>query len=343
VTKEFGYTSEGLIIYEYTLKNDSGVSVSIINYGGIITSIRAPDSNGKEGDIVLGFDNLDGYLKGHPYFGALIGRHGNRIAKGKFKLDDLEFNLATNNGPNHLHGGIKGFDKVVWNVEVQEDKLILTYLSKDGEEGYPGDLLVSVEYSLSSNELHIKYVATTNKPTVVNLTNHSYFNLAGEGDILNHHVQIEADGFTPIDETLIPTGEITPVSGTPFDFTSPKAIGERIEVDHIQLKYGKGYDHNFVVRKSNSDLNFVARVTEPNSKRVLEVYSSQPGVQFYTGNFLDGSLTGKNGKIYHFRNGFCLETQHFPDTPNQPSFPTTLLLPNQTFNSHTVYKFTIAK
>eukprot|EP01118_Nematostelium_gracile_P011271 TRINITY_DN3977_c0_g1_i1.p1 TRINITY_DN3977_c0_g1~~TRINITY_DN3977_c0_g1_i1.p1 ORF type:complete len:349 (+),score=78.35 TRINITY_DN3977_c0_g1_i1:88-1134(+) len=338
---QFGVLQGGEIVNQYILTGDSGIEISIINYGGIITAIRVPDSKGNLGDIALGFDNLQSYVNGHPYFGALIGRHGNRIAKGKFSLNGVEYSLATNNGVNHLHGGIKGFDKVVWTDKIEGNKLSLTYVSKDGEEGYPGQLTVTVLYSLVGNELHIEYTANTNKDTIVNLTNHSYFNLLGKGDILGHLVQLNADKFTPIDETLIPTGELQPVEGTPFDFTSPHKIGERIEQDDTQLVRAKGYDHNFVVSNHSQDkLSFVGRVTEETSGRVLEVYSSEPGVQFYTGNFLTGEEVGKGGIAYQFRNGFCLETQHFPDTPNQPNFPSTTLKPDQTFASHTYYRFT---
>jgi aldose 1-epimerase len=341
---QFGVLPGGEIVNRYILTGESGIEVSIINYGGIITSILVPDSNGNVDDIALGFDNLQGYVNEHPYFGALIGRHGNRIAKGKFSLNGKEYTLATNNGVNHLHGGIKGFDKVLWSDKIDGNKLCLTYVSKDGEEGYPGQLTVAVSYSLQNNQLNIDYTASSTADTIVNLTNHSYFNLAGKGDILNHVLQLNADTFTPIDDTLIPTGELATVQGTPFDFTSPHKIGERIQQQDVQLVRARGYDHNFVVKAnpSHNQPSFVARVTEETTGRALEVYSTEPGVQFYTGNFLDGSLTGKKGIVYQFRTGFCLETQHFPDSPNQDQgkFPTTALKAGHTLTSHTHYKFT---
>ncbi|MDX2154182.1 MAG: aldose epimerase family protein [Bryobacteraceae bacterium] len=342
----FGKTGDGTAVDLYTLTNKNGITATITNYGGIITSLKTPDKQGNSADIVLGFDNIDGYLKGHPYFGALIGRYGNRIGKARFLLNGKEYKLAANNGPNHLHGGVQGFDKKVWQAkETTKDgapALELTYVSKDGEEGYPGTLTTTVTYSLNDqNELRIDYLATTDADTVVNLTNHSYFNLAGagNGDILKHQIRINASQMTPVDETLITTGELKPVANTPFDFTQPHAIGERINANDTQIKYGKGYDHNFVLNKAPSGLTLAARVTEPTSGRTMEVHTDQPGVQFYTGNFLDGTLTGKGGKVYQNRYGFCLETQHFPDSPNKPSFPSVVLKPGEQMRSTTIYKF----
>src|SRR5213593_4535867 len=344
VTKEsFGKTSDGQNVDIYTLTNRRGAEVKITNYGGIITSLKVPDRNGKRDDIVLGFDNLDAYLKGHPYFGAIIGRYGNRIAKGRFTLNGHQYTLAVNNGENHLHGGIKGFDKVVWGArEVKRGPaLALNYVSKDGEEGYPGNLSVSVVYTLTdNNELKIEYSATADKATILNLTNHTYFNLAGEGSILNHEVMINADRFTPVDQGLIPTGELRSVKGTPMDFTQPAAIGARIEQQDEQLLLGKGYDHNFVLNGGGAPA-LAARVYEPVSGRVLEVYTTEPGVQFYTGNFLDGSIKGKGGQVYQRRYGFCLETQHFPDSPNKPDFPSTVLKPGEKYTTTTIYKFSV--
>ena len=347
ITKaDFGKTADGTPVQLYTLRNGHGMEATIMTYGGIVTSLKTPDRNGNFGDVVLGYDSLDGYLKSTPYFGALIGRYGNRIAKGKFSLDGVEYSLATNNVPNSLHGGVKGFDKVVWTVaeaEVGEHgpELELTYLSKDGEEGYPGNLKVKAEYVLTEdNGLKIKFTATTDKKTVVNLTHHSYFNLRGSGDILGHSVQINADKFTPVDATLIPTGELRPVAGTPFDFTTPHLIGERIgQTADEQLKFGGGYDHNWVLNKKSNELSLAARVTEPTSGRVMEVWSTEPATQFYSGNFLDGTITGKGGWTYQFRNGFCFEPQHFPDSPNHPAFPTTVLKPGETYHNTIIYKF----
>ncbi len=343
----FGETTDGSADL-YTLKNKNGVEISITNYGGIVVSILAPDKNGKFGDIVLGFDNVEDYVKDTPYFGAIVGRYGNRIALGKFSIDGTEYTLAKNNGVNALHGGLKGFDKVLWNAKEVVTKnsvgLELTYLSKDMEEGYPGNLNVKVVYTLNNeNELSCDYTATTDKKTHCNLTNHSYFNLALGGDILSHELMIKADNITPVGETLIPTGKFMPVEGTPFDFRKSSAIGSRIGEDHIQLKYGLGYDHNFVINREGKDLEFIAKVHEPASGRVLEVLTTEPGVQFYCGNFLDGSLTGKDNKVYKHRTGFCLETQHFPDSPNQPNFPSTLLEPDQTYKTTTVYRFSVKK
>ena len=347
VTKEsFGKTSDGQNVDIYTLTNRRGAEIKITNYGGIITSLKVPDRNGKLGDIVLGFDNLDAYLKGSPYFGAIIGRYGNRIAKGRFTLDGHQYTLAVNNGENHLHGGIKGFDKVVWTARPLKvpngAALRLTYLSKDGEEGYPGNLSVRVIYTLTNaNELKIEYWATTDKDTVVNLTSHSYFNLGGQGngDILNHQLLINARRFTPTDAGSIPTGELKSVKGTPFDFTSAFRVGDRINDDDQQLKFGKGYDHNFVLNGRMGTLRQAAVAYEATSGRSMEIWTTEPGIQFYSGNFLDGTLTGKDGRVYQQRYGFCLETQHFPDSPNHPSFPTTLLRRGQQYHTITIHKF----
>jgi aldose 1-epimerase len=352
ITKaDFGKTPDGQPVEIYTLHNAKGMTATIMTYGGIVTSLKVPDKNGTFADVVLGFDSLDDYTKPSyvgscPYFGALIGRYGNRIALGKFSLDGAEYNLPTNNAPNTLHGGPKGFDKVVWRVvdaEVGEHgpKLELTYSSKDGEEGFPGNLMVHATYTVTEdNGLQIKFKATTDKDTVCNLTHHSYFNLAGGGDVLSHIAYINADKFTPVDSTLIPTGELRPVAGTPFDFLTPTAIGARINnPNDEQIKLGNGYDHNFVLNKKSNELSLAARVHEPTSGRTLEVWTTEPATQFYTGNFLDGTLTGKGGAVYQFRNGFCFEPQHYPDSPNHPAFPTTELKPGETYRNTIVYKF----
>ena len=327
----------------YTLTNLKGTQVKISTYGGIITSWSAPDQSGKKSSIVLGFDSLAGYLAKPPYFGALIGRYGNRIAKGRFKIDTATYTLATNNGANHLHGGNKGFDKVVWQATTDNDSvpsLTLNYLSKDGEEGYPGNLNVTVQYTLTDeDELKIEYNATTDKPTVLNLTNHSYFNLSGDvtNTILDHQLQVDADNYTPVDTTLIPTGEIKPVKGTPFDFTTATKIGLRI--DSVQ----GGYDHNFVLNKKDTSLTKVATLTDDKSGRKLEVFTMEPGMQFYTGNFLDGTIKTSAGQVVNQHTGLCMETQHFPDSPNQPKFPTTILKPGQKYHTVTVYKLSVSK
>lgn len=344
----FGTTKDGIPVDIYTLRNASGAEARICNYGGLVISLKVPDRNGHLGDVVLGYDNLDGYLKETPYFGALIGRYGNRIAKGKFTLDGKEYTLAVNNGVNALHGGLKGFDKVVWTPAIlaspEGPTLQLKYLSRDGEEGYPGNLSVTAVYTLThDNALKLEFTATTDKDTVVNLTQHSYFNLAGKGDILSHVVMMPADRFTPVDSTLIPTGELRPVEGTPFDFRTPTAIGARINQPDEQLKFGGGYDHNWVFNKQIGQLTRLAKVTEPTTGRVLEVFSTEPGLQFYSGNFLDGTITGKGGWVYKFRNGFCMEPQHYPDSPNHPSFPTTELKPGQVYHHTMLYKFSVEK
>jgi aldose 1-epimerase len=344
--QSFGKTEDGKAVDLFRLTNNSGLEAAITTYGGIIVSLLVPDRQGNRADIVLGFDKLDGYLRRHPYFGALVGRYANRIAQGKFFLNGTEYKLAQNNGPNHLHGGIKGFDKAVWQAEEVQRKeevgLKLSYLSQDGEEGYPGNLAVEVLYTVTGqNDLKIDYLATTDQATILNLTNHSYFNLAGagKGDILNHEVMINAGKFTPVNETLIPTGDLRPVTGTPLDFSQPLPIGARINNDDDQLQRAGGYDHNFVLNTAGNLTEVAARVHEPSTGRTLELYTTQPGVQFYAGNFLDGSLTGKGGHIYHKRAGFCLETQHFPDSPNQPNFPSTVLRPGETYRQTTIYKF----
>jgi aldose 1-epimerase len=342
---DFGKTLDGVPVQIYTFTNTNGVEARITNYGGIVVSLKAPDRKGAMADIVLGFDTLSGYLtSSSPYFGALVGRYGNRIGHARFTLAGVEYKLAANNGENSLHGGVHGFNKAVWaSRELPDDGLELTYLSKDGEEGYPGNLKVIVTYHLTdASELKIDYAATTDKDTVINLTNHSYFNLkgGGNGDILDHLVTLNADRFTPVDAGLIPTGELRSVSGTPFDFRKATAVGARIEQNDEQLKLGKGYDHNWVLNKNGTGPGLAARVEEPSSGRVLEVLTDQPGVQFYTGNFLDGTIKGKDGKPFAHRGGLCLETQHFPDSPNKPKFPSTVLKPGQQFHSTTIYRVT---
>ena len=345
--KAFGKTREGESVDIYTLTNPSGMEARITNYGAILVSLKTPDRNGKLEDVVLGFDTLDGYLGEHPYFGSIVGRYGNRIAKGQFTLNGKQYKLATNNGPNALHGGIKGFNKKIWQAQqVGNSAVKLTYLSKDGEEGYPGNLTVTVTYTLTdANQLRLEYTAATDKDTVINITNHSYFNLAGQGtgDVLGHRVMLNADRFTPVDSTLIPTGELRPVAGTPFDFRQPHAIGERIGATDQQIQFGGGYDHNWVLNGNMGTLRPAARVVEPKSGRVLEVQTTEPGVQFYTGNFLDGTIKGKGGKVYDKRYGFCLETQHFPNSPNEPKFPSPVLKAGQTYESTTVFKFSVEK
>jgi aldose 1-epimerase len=342
----FGKLPDGTPVELFTLTNANGVSSKIINYGGRVVTLNVPDKKGTMADVVFGFDNLDGYLAENPYFGALVGRYANRIGKAQFTLDGKVYKLAVNNGPNSLHGGKKGFDKVIWTAAdvstPAAPALELRYESKDGEEGYPGELLSIVTYTLTPlNELKIDYKATTNMKTVLNLTNHSYWNLAGagSGDILGHKMMIAAGKFTPVDSTLIPTGELKSLDGSPFDFRTPTAIGERIDKDDQQLKFGKGYDHNYVIDAADGSLKQCALVTDPGSGRTMEVLTTQPGVQFYTGNFLDGTLKGKGGKVYGHRGAFCLETQHFPDTPNKPAFPTAELKPGEEYRHTTVYRF----
>jgi aldose 1-epimerase len=345
----FGKTADGKAVEIYTLTNANGVELKAINYGCIITSLKVPDRTGKMADVVLGYDTLDGYLKDSPYFGAVVGRYGNRIAKGQFTLEGKTYKLATNNGPNHLHGGNKGFDKVVWNAAPKNVTdgvaVVFTRTSPDGEEGYPGNLQATVTYTLTDkNELQVNYLATTDKATPANLTQHSYFNLAADdGDILGHELTINANRYTPVDDTLIPTGELATVDGTPFDFRKATAIGARIAAENAQLKNGRGYDHNWVLNRSGSGLQPAARLVDPKSGRTLDVATTEPGLQFYSGNFLDGTITGKGGHIYRHRTGLCLETQHYPDSPNHPNFPSTILRPGETYSSQTVFTFGVQK
>jgi aldose 1-epimerase len=342
---QFGETMDGTGVDQFILSNNNGMEVRIINYGGIITYWTAPDKNGDYKDIVLGYNTLAEYEAETPYFGALIGRYGNRIAKGKFSLGNQEYTLAVNNGVNHLHGGLKGFDKVIWDAKtIVSDSTVsleLSYLSKDMEEGYPGNLETKVTYTLNNkDELSVNYEATTDKPTIVNLTQHSYFNLTADfnQDILGHELVINADSFLPVDNTLIPTGEFRDVTGTPFDFKTSKAIGIHIDNENIQLKNGLGYDHCWVLNDQNTGVRFVASAYEPVSGRLLEVFSDEPGIQFYSGNFLDGTLPSKNKGMYQHRTGFCFETQHYPDSHNQKNFPSVRLNPGEKYNSKTVFR-----
>jgi len=342
----FGTAPDGTPVEVFTLTNANGLEARILSYGGIVQSLKTPDRTGKMDDVVLGFDDLAGYVKSSPYFGAIVGRYGNRIARGRFTLDGKTYKLAINNAPNSLHGGIKGFDKVVWHAEpFKSDSgvgVVLTHTSPDGDEGFPGTLNAKVTYTLTDqNELRIDYEATTDKPTPINLTNHTYWNLAGDGkrDILGHVLAIPASGIVAVDSTLIPTGEIMKVAGTPFDFRAPTPIGARIDSSHIQLRYGRGYDHTFVLdRADQTSLVRAAHVTEPTTGRTLDIYTTEPGVQFYTGNFLDGTAVGKSGHVYKYRYGLALETHHFPDSPNQPSFPSVILRPGQVYRTKTVFK-----
>ena len=342
--QDFG-TRDGRPVILYTLTNSHGVEVRAMNYGGIILSLRVPDRQGQLADIVLGHDKAEGYMPNPPYLGAIVGRYANRIANGSFTLDGKTYTLPKNDGPNTLHGGVtKTFDKVVWEGKPLKGKngVAFTYLSKDGDEGFPGNLKVTVTYTLTdSNELVVDYEATTDKATPINVSQHSYFNLKGEGngDILDHEIMINADKFTPVDKNLIPTGELRPVKGTPFDFMTATKIGARIEDNYEQLALGHGYDHNFVLIRKGAGLSLAARVYEPTTGRVLEVSTTQPAVQFYTGNFLDGSVTGKEGHVYKRRYGLCLETQHYPDSPNHPDFPSATLKPGEKFHQTTVFKF----
>ncbi|MBD3386447.1 galactose-1-epimerase [candidate division KSB1 bacterium] len=344
--RKFGQLDSGAQVDLFTLTNRHGLKAEITNYGGIITSLQVPDRNGDLSDIVLGFDSLERYLDEHPYFGALVGRYANRIANGLFELDGKQYILAKNNGPNHLHGGESGFDKQLWKAEpvLEEERcgLKLDYASLGGEEGYPGTLVVTVTYWLDDeNELRIDYEAFTDKPTIINLTNHSYFNLrdAGKSHVLDHQILIHADAFTPVNDNLIPTGEFRRVDQTPFDFGVPVEIGARIDDDDRQLHRAGGYDHNYIINGQAGELRPAAEVYEPESGRVLYVLTTEPGMQFYSGNFLDGSITGKNHIAYHKRNGFCLETQHYPNSPNRSQFPSTRLNPKEMFRSTTVYAF----
>jgi aldose 1-epimerase len=343
---DFGKTPDGVSVALYTLKNSKGMEARIITYGGAVVSLKTPDRTGAMGDIVLGYDTLADYLAGKSYFGALIGRYGNRIAHGKFTLEGKAYSVPVNNGENALHGGIRGFDKRVWTARTLPDSALeLTYKSADGEEGYPGNLTATVTYTLTDdNHLRVHYTAVTDKPTVLNLTNHSYFNLkgAGEGDILGHLVMLNADEYLPVNAGLIPTGELRLVQNTPFDFRKARTPGERIKQPDDQLKIGNGYDHNWVLNREKMNpgmLSLAARVSETISGRVMEIYTDQPGIQFYTGNFLDGTDKGKGGKIYNQRAGFCFETQHYPDSPNQAKFPTTELKPGQKYDTTTEWRF----
>ena len=361
VTQEpFGATPQGEAVTLFTLTNAQGMEVRAMTYGGIILSLKVPDRNGVLGDVVLGYDDLAGYQEETPYFGAIIGRYGNRIGGARFELDGASHELAANDGVNHLHGGLVGFDKVVWDAEPFENDegigILFSRMSPDGEEGYPGNLSVEVRYTLTDeNVLIFDYLATTDAPTPVNLTQHSYFNLAGNGsgDILGHRLGINANEFTPVDEGLIPTGELAPVMGTPFDFRDLHGIGGRIDDDNEQIGFGGGYDHNFVLSggsapfgedrpSSLAGLTPAVQVVEPTTGRIMEVYTTEPGLQFYSGNFLDGTIAGKAGTVYEYRNGFCLETQHFPDSPNQPGFPSTILRPGEEYRSRTAYRFSVA-
>lgn len=341
----FGEMPDGTKVEKYTLKNTKGMEIDVITYGGIITRWTAPDKEGNYEDIVLGFDDLQQYLDSNPYFGALIGRYGNRIAKGKFTLDGETYTLVTNDGENHLHGGEKGFDKVVWQAKAESTEegasLELTYTSADGEEGYPGKLEVKVTYILTEdNELDVRYEATTDKPTIVNLTQHSYFNLSGDftQSVLDHELFLDADAYLPVDSGLIPTGEFRDVSGTPFDFKQPKLMGKEINAEDEQLKLGKGYDHCWVLNQEDGNYGLAASAYHPKTGRLLEVYTDEPGIQFYSGNFLDGTLPAQKGGTYGQRAGFCLETQHYPDSPNQENFPSVRLDPGETYSSRTLFK-----
>lgn len=349
VKKSFGVASDSINVDIYTLTNQNNMEVNIITYGGIITSLKVPNKAGKIEDVVLGYNSLEEYEKSSPFFGALIGRYGNRIAKGKFTLDGTEFTLATNDGKNHLHGGVKGFDKVIWRaVETKSDSLsaslVLNYISKDLEEGYPGNLNTLVTYTLTNeNVLEVKYEATTDKKTIVNLTQHSYFNLSGDFSkpILDHDITINADKFIPVDATLIPTGELKDVSNTPFDFRVSKTIGQDINAKDEQLKRGLGYDHCWVLNNQNEGMRLASTAYHKESGRLLEVFSDEPGIQFYTGNFLDGTLPSKQGETYKYRTGFCLETQHYPDSPNQKDFPSVVLNPGEKYRTTTSFKFSV--
>jgi aldose 1-epimerase len=350
----FGRLADGRPVEMFTISSGRGLTIRTMPYGAAIVSLRVPDRHDVEDDVVLGFDTLDGYISSNAYFGVVVGRYGNRIAHGRFTLDGRMYALATNNGPNHLHGGVKGFDKALWASEPFERDgaagVVYTHISPDGDEGYPGTLRARVTYTVSAaNELTVDYQATTDKATPVNLTQHSYFNLAGDRspDVLGHELTLDADRYTPVDETLIPTGELAPVDGTPFDFRRPTPIGARIDGSHPQLEIAKGYDHDFVLNGwtpgANRSPHHAARVVEPTSGRTLEVATTEPGVQFYSGNFLDGSITGKSGRTYGRRHGFCLETQHFPDSPNHANFPSTILRPGEIYRSTTVFAFGVVR
>lgn len=347
--KPFGKLADGREVYEYTLSNTNGVKAKIINYGATVVSLEVPDRNGKFSDVVLGYDNIEGYVADKSYFGAIIGRYGNRIGKGKFKLDGKEYQLSINNGENQLHGGTEGFNKKLWTVDATDESnlgpsITLSYVSKDGEEGYPGTVKLTVNYQLTNlNELKINYTGTTDKTTILNPTHHSYFNLTGDPNktILDEELWIDADKFTPVDKGLITTGELADVKGTPMDFRKPTKVGARINDDYEQLKLGRGYDHNFVLNKHQELIPKVASVYDSSSGRFMEMWTDQPGVQFYTGNFLDGTVMGKNGIKYQFRTGLCLEAQHFPDSPNKPNFPSVVIKPGQVYRQTTIYKFSV--
>jgi len=340
----FGELADGTPVEIYTLRNNRGLEARVISYGAIIVSLRTPDSDGQYADIVLGFDNLEGYVQHSPYFGAVVGRYANRIARGRFTLDGRAHELPINDPPNTLHGGSRGFDKLVWTASARssDDELELTCTSPDGDQGFPGELTARVTYTLTDeNELRVEYRATTTKPTPVTLSQHSYFNLTGEArrDVLNHLITLSADRYTPVDATMIPTGELASVEGTPFDLRLPTRIGARVDVDDEQLRHGGGFDHNFVLNRTEPGLMHAGHVAEPDSGRIMEIYTTEPGVQFYSGNSLDGSIRGKGGHAYGRRCGFCLETQHFPDSPNHPGFPSTILRPGEEFSSRTVFAF----
>jgi len=350
VKETFGKTSDGRQADVYTLTNKNGMIVKITNFGGAVISLQVPDKDGEISDVVLGYDDVTGYEKDNSSIGFSIGRYANRIGKAKFTLDGTEYKLSANDGVNTLHGGKMGFSHVLWQAKTEEDQnsvsLILTYNSKDGDQGFPGNLTATVKFTLGEkNELHIDYSAITDKTTVVNLTNHSYFNLAGPGDcdVLSHELMINADAFTPIDSEFIATGEIRKVAGTPFDFRKPKEIGKNINEKNEQIIFGKGYDHNWVLNKQGNEMSLAARVYEPKSGRVLEVLTTEPGVQFYSGNFLDGTVIGRDKKVYKHRFGFCLETQHFPDSPNKPDFPSVVLKKGDIYKTSTVFKFSVEK
>lgn len=347
--KLFGKLADGREVYEYTLTNSNGMKVNVIDYGAVVVSLVAQDKNGKFADVVLGYDNLEDYVAGKSYFGAIVGRYGNRIGKGKFKLNGKEYQLSINNGENHLHGGTEGFNKKLWEVIDSKktplgSSITLYYLSKDGEEGYPGSVKLTVNYFLSKeNELWINYTGMTDKTTILNPTNHSYFNLSGDPNkaILNHELWIDADKFTPVDNGLITTGILADVDNTSMDFRKPSKIGTHINDNYEQLKFGSGYDHNWVLNKHEGQLPKVASLYDPESGRLMEIRTDQPGLQFYSGNFLDGTITGKNGIKYQYRTGLCLETQHFPDTPNKPNFPSVVIKPGQVYRQTTIYKFSV--
>jgi aldose 1-epimerase len=348
IKSDFGSTKDGVKIEEYTLKNTNGVELKVITYGGRITSLKVPDKNGSFDNVILGFDNIEAYEADNPFFGALIGRFGNRIANGKFSLDGKEYTLAQNDGNNHLHGGVKGFDRAVWKATPMEgeesSQLILTYFSKNGEEGYPGNLNVTVVYTLTEdNALEVNYKATTDETTVINLTQHAYFNLTGDfsNDILSHDLMLNADAFLPVDSTLIPTGEIRPVEGTPFDFRTPKPIGKDINKTNEQLKRGLGFDHCWVLNGEAGEMRLAASAIDESSGRKMEIFTIEPAIQFYSGNFLDGTLPMPEGGFYERRTGFCLETQHYPDSPNQEKFPSVTLKPGQIYKTKTTFKFSV--